>query len=60
MELNTQKLGGTSGEVPNLVTKLIHKYHSIFKEPKSLPPMRGIYDHRIPLKHRTNTINIRP
>lgn len=54
------KLGGTGGEVTNLETKLIHKYHSIFEEPKSLPPMRGIYDHRIPLEHGTNTINIRP
>ena len=36
------------------------QYADIFKEPDSLPPARGIFDHRIPLQTGANPVNIRP
>lgn len=38
----------------------MEQYHDIFAEPQSLPPSKGVYDHRIPLEFGTNPINIRP
>ena len=32
----------------------------MFQDPTSLPPARGHFDHRIPLKEGTSPINLRP
>ena len=59
-ELKTPRLGGVEGEVSYYVTGWIKKYHSIFEEPKSLPPIRRIYDHKISLEHETNLVSVHP
>ncbi|KAG7570699.1 Retrotransposon gag domain [Arabidopsis thaliana x Arabidopsis arenosa] len=41
-------------------TQLETKFSDIFAEPSELPPFRGNYDHRIPLKDGTDPINQRP
>ena len=49
----------TQIEEPRL-QPLLDQFQDIFKEPTTLPPSRGIYDHRIPLKADANLANIRP
>ncbi|XP_048492259.1 uncharacterized protein LOC125493205 [Beta vulgaris subsp. vulgaris] len=39
---------------------LKHKFSKIFEDPTELPPHRGPFDHRIPLKHGAEPVNIRP
>ncbi|XP_019262963.1 PREDICTED: uncharacterized protein LOC109240744 [Nicotiana attenuata] len=45
--------------LPDL-TALIKQYACIFELPTTLPPRRGSYDHRIPLKEAFNPVNKRP
>ena len=45
---------------PQALIDLNHKFVSIFQEPHSLPPYRGICDHRIPLQPNSKPLNIRP
>ncbi|XP_074318129.1 uncharacterized protein LOC141654920 [Silene latifolia] len=47
-------------EYPEGIEKLLQEYSVIFKEPKSLPPSRGIIDHKIPLEVGVNPVSIRP
>ena len=35
-------------------------YDDLFQEPTTLPPSRGPFDHKIPLKEGTSPINLRP
>jgi len=47
-------------EVPFAVIQLLHPFEDLFQDPKGLPPSRGVYDHRIPLKVDAKPINIKP
>ncbi|XP_074296892.1 uncharacterized protein LOC141627552 [Silene latifolia] len=49
---------GSAIHVP--ISDLLKDYSALFEEPKSLPPSRGILDHRIPLKNGANPVSIRP
>lgn len=40
--------------------ELKNKYATVFEGPTELPPLRGIYDHRIPLEPNVRTVNIQP
>ncbi|XP_039023154.1 uncharacterized protein LOC120155744 [Hibiscus syriacus] len=44
---------------PTAIQPLLDQYHSIFVEPKGLPPTRN-HDHAIPLKPEATPINLRP
>ncbi|XP_019259126.1 PREDICTED: uncharacterized protein LOC109237290 [Nicotiana attenuata] len=46
--------------LPEALQKLLDQYQLLFKEPTSLPPQRGVFDHRIPLQEGTKPVNIRP
>lgn len=46
--------------IPNCVQDLLEKYNKKFHEPSDLPPVRGVFDHRIPLEFGANPVNIRP
>ncbi|XP_019267396.1 PREDICTED: uncharacterized protein LOC109244715 [Nicotiana attenuata] len=48
-----------SDPLPDLIA-LIKQYACIFELPTTLPPHRGSYDHRIPLKEASNPVNKRP
>ena len=49
-----------SVETPTQLQSLLQLYPDLFQEPTSLPPSRGHFDHRIPLKVETSPINLRP
>ncbi|KAJ0909644.1 putative nucleotidyltransferase, Ribonuclease H [Helianthus annuus] len=40
--------------------QLLTEFNDVFQDLKSLPPTRGQYDHRIPLKQGTDGVNLRP
>ena len=42
------------------MTPLISEYSDLFSDPTGLPPSRGLFDHRIPLKPDARPVNIRP
>ena len=39
---------------------LLATYGDLFQEPTTLPPSRGPFDHKLPLKEGTSPINLRP
>lgn len=45
---------------PASLHTLLSEYKDLFSDPTGLPPSRGIFDHRIPLKPDAKPINIRP
>ena len=46
--------------IPRELQLLKEKFACVFEEPSSLPPSRGVYDHRIPLEPGFGAVNIRP
>ncbi|XP_074271624.1 uncharacterized protein LOC141595557 [Silene latifolia] len=48
------------GDYPPELRQLLQGYKDIFEEPTTLPPQRGVYDHRIPLMTDAQPVNIRP
>ena len=46
--------------IPRELQLLKEKFACVFEEPSSLPPSRGVYDHRIPLEPGSGAVNIRP
>ncbi|XP_022023821.1 uncharacterized protein LOC110924092 [Helianthus annuus] len=40
--------------------QLLVAFDDVFQDLKTLPPLRGQFDHRIPLKHGTEGVNLRP
>ncbi|KAL4560839.1 hypothetical protein LXL04_032994 [Taraxacum kok-saghyz] len=46
-------------EIPHMFQSIIHKYNTVFEEPKTLPPHRS-QDHAIPLLPNSTPPNIRP
>ena len=49
-----------SNPTPSELQPLIQCYQDVFQDPEELPPSRGHFDHRIPLKEGTSPINLRP
>ncbi|XP_056698524.1 uncharacterized protein [Spinacia oleracea] len=49
-----------SVEVPAELKELQLNYQMVFEEPTELPPLRGVFDHAIPLLPDANPVNIRP
>ncbi|XP_021995317.1 uncharacterized mitochondrial protein AtMg00860-like [Helianthus annuus] len=49
-----------SVEQQQQLQQLLESFDDVFQDLKSLPPSRGQFDHRIPLKQGTNDINLRP
>ncbi|XP_022042420.1 uncharacterized protein LOC110945092 [Helianthus annuus] len=49
-----------SKEQQQQLQKLLEDFKDVFQDLKSLPPSRGQYDHRIPLKQGTDGVNLRP
>lgn len=49
----------TESVAANSALDTLEEFEDIFQEPTSLPPSRGIHDHRIPLQPNAGT-NIRP
>ncbi|XP_074304368.1 uncharacterized protein LOC141639077 [Silene latifolia] len=47
-------------EQPLELKNLLQQYQDIFTAPTTLPPSRGLYDHRIPLLSEAQPVNIRP
>jgi len=43
-----------------VVIHLLQQFEDLFQDPKGLPPSRGVYDHRIPLRAGAKPVNIRP
>ena len=56
MSLETEEKHNT----PPALHNLLATYEDLFQEPATLPPSRGTFDHRIPLKEGTSPINLRP
>lgn len=60
--------GSQETPIPDNATAGIHtklvvlkeQYKDIFKEPEKLPPVRELFDHRIPLEVGANPVSIRP
>jgi len=46
--------------IPTQLTPLLSECNDLFLDPTGLPPSRGVFDHRIPLKPDAKPINIRP
>ncbi|XP_019228846.1 PREDICTED: uncharacterized protein LOC109209936 [Nicotiana attenuata] len=46
-------------QLPELAA-LIKQYDRVFEPPTTLPPHKGSFDHRIPLKEASNPVNKRP
>jgi len=46
--------------IPSDLQELLESFSDLFQEPTALPPSRGSFDHKIPLKEGTSPINIRP
>jgi len=42
------------------LSPILKKFEDLFQEPTGLPPKRGVFDHRIPLKGDAKPVNIRP
>lgn len=61
---DTMQLWGLQGETiqqtPEALKCIVEEYNDIFTEPIELPPPRGNFDHRIPLKAGTTPINLGP
>lgn len=51
--------GGSQEEIGEL-QQLKVKFQDIFEDPELLPPLRGVFDHRIPLLPNASPVNIRP
>ncbi|XP_022024279.1 uncharacterized protein LOC110924592 [Helianthus annuus] len=49
-----------SKEQQHQLQRLLEDFRDVFQDLKSLPPSRGKYDHRIPLKQGTDGVNFRP
>ncbi|XP_074306486.1 uncharacterized protein LOC141641737 [Silene latifolia] len=64
MELCSMTVSSTQQPQPGQsragLQELLDKYKGGFKEPKSLPPSRGVFDHRIPLISGASPVSIRP
>jgi len=59
-EDNQPDLPAVEHGIPPVLQPLIAAYTDLFKEPTTLPPSRGPFDHKIPLKEGTSSINLRP
>lgn len=46
--------------IPTELAPVIKQFECLFQDPKGLPPNRGVFDHRIPLKGEAKPVNIRP
>lgn len=55
MTLEVEDKQGTPPEVQ----QLLGAYDDLFLEPTTLPPSRGPFDHKIPVKEGTSPINLR-
>lgn len=42
------------------VQQFVNQYKYIFEEPKGLPPLKGAFDHKIPLEKGIGPVRIRP
>lgn len=42
------------------LSRLKQRFSMVFEEPKDLPPLRGVFDHPIPLELGSGPVNIRP
>jgi len=51
---------GSSVKIPTPLQHLLQEYWEVFQDPTCLPPARGHFDHKIPLKEGTSPINLRP
>lgn len=50
----------TFSNEPRELKNLKETYKDIFEDPVGLPPLRGVFDHRIPLLPDATPVNIRP
>lgn len=55
----TSKEASENSQWPEL-EKLKEKFAVVFEEPTTLPPQRGVHDHKIPLEPNARPVNIRP
>ena len=55
-----QQLSLEKEEIPLVIAHLLQQFDDLFQDPQGLPPSRGVYDHRIPLKDNAKPVNIRP
>ena len=53
-------LSVTTESVPAELSPVLKQFEDLFQEPSGLPPNRGVFDHRIPLKGDVKPVNIRP
>ena len=53
-------LSVTTDCTPVALSPILKKFEDLFQEPTGLPPKRGAFDHRIPLKGDAKPVNIRP
>jgi hypothetical protein len=59
LQLMCQTISPSSQEVEGPILTLLEEFHSVFLEPKGLPPVRS-HDHQILLKEGTQPICVRP
>jgi len=57
---NQPNLPAAEHGIPPALQPLIDVHTDLFQEPTTLPPSRGPFDHKIPLKEGTSSINLRP
>uniref|UniRef100_A0A7C9B4J8 Reverse transcriptase domain-containing protein n=1 Tax=Opuntia streptacantha TaxID=393608 RepID=A0A7C9B4J8_OPUST len=59
-ELKSQEQRESKAESDPQLQFLLQQHQDLFAEPATLPPSRGIFDHKIPLEQGTNPFCIRP
>lgn len=52
--------GESVSPIPREIKALVEQFDEIFQEPTTLPPARQGFDHKIPLKDGSVTVNLRP
>ena len=55
-----QCVGNKEVDVSEPLLCLKQQFHMVFEDPVNLPPVRGVFDHKIPVVLGVKPINIRP
>ena len=59
-ELSGLKQGEEETHKDPQLQELLLQFADILADPVTLPPSRGLFDHRIPLEQGTNSFSIKP
>ncbi|XP_074298515.1 uncharacterized protein LOC141629403 [Silene latifolia] len=60
LDFDCHALTATIDNQHPVLGQLLEQYRRVFDEPKSIPPVKGIFDHKIPLMQGSEPVSIRP